>query len=133
MIRYFMQFNDLKGATLPDTTQEFFFGAYGDKSDPGSAAGAGSNTAYLTPDTWYKLVYTYDGISARFYVNGVLNSTSPLSVPFTPNSMNLEIGRNNDPYSSLFPNWFNGAIDEIRIYNRALPQQAITQLVNLTD
>jgi len=47
--------------------------------------------------------------------------------------MNLEIGRNNDPYSSLFPNWFNGAIDEIRIYNRALPQQAITQLVNLTD
>jgi len=79
MIRYFMQFNDLKGATLPDTTQEFFFGAYGDNSDPGSAAGAGSNTAYLTPDTWYKLVYTYDGISARFYVNGVLNSTSPLS------------------------------------------------------
>jgi hypothetical protein len=47
--------------------------------------------------------------------------------------MNLEIGRNNDPNNTLYPNWFNGAIDEIRIYNRALPQQAINQLDSLTN
>jgi hypothetical protein len=130
---YLMQFNDYTSG-IPDTTREIFMGAYGDNNNPpGSAAGSGSMTAYLTADQWYKLVYTYDGVSAKFYVNGVLNSVTTESVSFTPNSMNLEIGRNNDPNSSLFPNWFNGAIDEIRIYNRALPQQAITQLVKLTN
>jgi hypothetical protein len=130
---YLMQFNDYKSASIPDTTHEVFLGAYGDNNVPGSAAGSGNFTAYLTPDSWYKLVFTYDGVSAKLYVNGVLISVTTESVSFTPNSMNLEIGRNNDPNNTLYPNWFNGAIDEIRIYNRALPQQAITQLVALPN
>lgn len=33
--------------------------------------------------------------------------------------MDLLIGKNADP-NGLYPNWFNGVIDEIRIYNRAI-------------
>jgi hypothetical protein len=132
---YMLEFSDFKNATgLPDTTQEAFLGAYGDNSNPGSAAGAANFTGdYLSPGIWYKLAFTYDGVTAKLYINGVLNTSSTISDPFTPNSMNLEIGRNNDPNNTLYPNWFNGAIDEIRIYNRALPQQAITQLASLTN
>jgi len=130
---YFMDYTDYKGTGLPDTTHELFEGAYGDNDNPpGSAAGAEDSASYVVPGTWYKLTYTYDGSTAKLYVNGVLVSTASLSVSFTPNSYPLFIGRNNDPYN-LFPYWLNGAIDEIRIYNRALPQQAITELANLTN
>jgi Concanavalin A-like lectin/glucanases superfamily len=118
---------------LPDTTLEVFGSAYGDNDNPpGSAAGVADSASYVATGSWYKLTYTYDGFTAKLYVNGVLTSTAHLSVSFTPNSQDLFIGRNEDPYS-LFPYWLNGAIDEIRIYNRALPLQAITALNKLTE
>jgi len=78
------------------------------------------------------MVFIMALFTSKFYVNGVLISTATKSVSLTPNSLDLFIGRNDDP-TSLFPYWLNGVIDEIRIYNRALPQQAITELVNLTN
>jgi len=130
---YFMDFTDYKSTGLPDTTHEFFGSAYGDNDNPfGSAAGVTDSTTIVATGTWYKLAYTYDGFTSKFYVNGVLISTATKSVSFTPNTLDLYIGENGDP-DNLFPYWLNGAIDEIRIYNRALPQQAVTALNNLTE
>jgi hypothetical protein len=131
---YFMDYTDFGSTGLPDTTHEFFGSAYGDNNDPfGSAAGVTDSVTQITTGTWYKLTYTYDGSTSKFYVNGVLISTAiKSSVSFTPNSLPLYIGENGDP-DNLFPYWFNGVIDEIRIYNRALPPQAITELANLTN
>lgn|GEM_PF-359430 len=113
-----------------DTTQEIAGGGYGDNIPKGSAAGAASDSIPIRTGTWYKLAYTYDGITSKFYINGVLKATVTKSVSFTSNAFPLVIGKMND---SLFPYWFNGIIDEIRIYNRALPQGAITQLYKLTN
>jgi len=130
---YYMDFTDYGTTGLPDTTHEFFGSAYGDNNDPfGSAAGVTDSVTQITTGTWYKLAYTYDGFTCKYYVNGVLITTASKSVTFTPNSLDLYIGKNEDP-NSLFPYWLNGVIDEIRIYNRALPQQAITELANLTN
>jgi hypothetical protein len=82
--------------------------------------------------TWYKLAFAYDGITAKLYINGAPVASSTKSAVFTDNTMDLLIGRNQDP-NGLFPSWFNGVIDEIRIYNRALNQQAITQLINVAN
>ena len=131
---YIMQFSDFPTSTgAPDTQHEWFEGGYGDNpNNNGNAVGAGSPTNYVVADTWYKLAFTYDGVTAKFYINGALVNSLTKSAVFTDNTTDLLIGKNGDP-SGLYPNWFNGVIDEIRIYNRALPQQAITQLINVTN
>jgi len=51
----------------------------------------------------------------------------PNSTPitFTPNSNDIFIGKHENP---LFPYYFNGVIDEIRIYNKAITNQQIGYL-----
>jgi hypothetical protein len=129
---YFMDFTDYKSLGLPDTTHEYFQGAYGDNTNPGSASGAIDSSSYVVPGSWHKLTYTFDGFTAKIYDNGVLAATTMSSVTFTPNSDDLFFGKNDSP-NNLYPYWFNGVIDEIRIYNRALPPQAVAELNNLTD
>jgi hypothetical protein len=129
---YILQYTTWTPTGLPDTLQENFQGGYGDNNNTTNSAGVRDSTLYIQTGTWYKLTYTYDGITAKLYINGTLVDSLTRTASFTPNSYNVFIGRNDDPYN-LFPFWFNGVIDEIRIYNRALPPQAVTQLNNLTD
>jgi hypothetical protein len=111
----------------PNTNTELFGAAFGD-SGPASTA-YGENNPIQTGD-WYNLVYTYDGHYAKFYLNGQLTETTLASVSFTPNTNDLFIGRNEDP---AYPYYFNGVIDEIRIYNRALSAGEINQLNKLKE
>jgi len=61
--------------------------------------------------TWYHLVVTWDGTTARTYVNGVAGATSTLSGTYTPGTGMLNIGRRADA-SQYFP----GSVDEVAIY-----------------
>jgi len=108
-----------------DTTRESFYAAFGDNNPQGSAAGAGNVSLFIQPQEWYSLTYTYDGAVSNFYINGALVDSETKTVPFTPNSDDLFIGKNEN---TLFPYYFNGAIDEIRIYNKAIPGQKIGYL-----
>ncbi|MFC6527646.1 LamG domain-containing protein [Nonomuraea rubra] len=58
---------------------------------------------------------TYDGTTLRLYVNGVLTSERTAGGPIRTDNGVLRIGGN-----SLWGEYFNGLIDEVRIYNRAL-------------
>jgi hypothetical protein len=126
---YLLRISDTtNGCTLspPNAQSEIAYGGYGDNIPKGTASGAGNNSSAVQTGVWYKFAFTYDGITARFYVNGVLKSSVAKTVTFTDNPYDVFIGKMDD---GIYPYWFNGVIDEIRIYNRALPQQAITQLV----
>ncbi|HMH23097.1 MAG TPA: LamG domain-containing protein [Puia sp.] len=126
---YVMRYSDSIGCSVAnyDSTREVFYGSYGDNIPSGTTAGAGGTTVHVTTGIWYMLTYTYDGLNAKFYVNGELKDSRPFSIPFTDNANDLYIGRKGwDQY----PYWVNGVIDEIRIYNRALPPQALKQLYN---
>lgn len=131
---YMLQFSDFLPANPGvDTLHENFLGGYGDNpGNAGNASGVISSGNYVAKNTWYKLTYTYDGLVGKLYINGVLINSLVRTPIFTANSADVYIGRNNDPYS-LYPFWFNGVIDEIRIYNRALPAKAVAQLVNVTN
>src|SRR6202042_457216 len=95
---YFMDFTDYKSYGLPDSTHEYFQGAYGDNNNPpGSAAGATDSASYVAPGIWHKLTFTYDGFTAKYYDNGVLTATAKISVTFTPNSDDLFFGKNDSP------------------------------------
>ena len=92
--------------------------------------GSSDNSAYTNPATvpalgkWYQVVGTYDGTSLRLYVNGKLLSTQAVSGTLgTLNTSDLFIGRH-DP-GSPNPYWVNGVIDDIKIYNTALPSSKI--------
>ena len=78
-------------------------------------------TAKLTLGVWTHLATTYDGTTQRFYVNGVLVGTAnPIVAPslntIAVSNGAFRIGGN----ASSTGEFFQGMIDEVRVYNRAL-------------
>ena len=125
--------NDASGwqlKTSPDTGPETF----------GMAITTGTNThiqRYSTTvrslNTWYHVAGVYDASAQTLsmYVNGVLdNGTLSGVVPSsqTNSSVNVSIGRRAPGTWGGF--YFNGLIDEVRIYNRALTQAEIQTDMN---
>ena len=77
---------------------------------------------------WGYAVLSYDGNSARFYVNGELVSQHE-GLIHRGNSLDLMIGADGFKRSSDEPEWlWNGFIDEMRIYNRALMADEVRAL-----
>jgi hypothetical protein len=113
----------------PNLNNETFSASYGDNLVFGSWA-TGSDNTPITTGQWYYVVYTYDGLTAKLYINGVLKSTQQKTVIFTDNSNDLYIGKGENP---TYPFYFNGVIDEVRIYNRALTADAVKYLITLTN
>lgn len=120
---YTMRFYSTVGCqNTVDTSKELLYGNYGDQN----TRSAVYDSSYVHTNIWYNVIYTCgDGVS-KLYVNGVLKSTSAISTTaFTANSQELYIGKHGDPQ---YPYSFNGVIDEIRIYNKALCAGAVKQL-----
>jgi hypothetical protein len=125
---YALRFDDFANSCNSnyDTSNEFLFCFFGDNNPLGNSVGAGSDTSIVKLGAWYYIVYTFDGVQSKLYINGQLKSAIAKSDTFTPNSDSLYIGKHGDPN---WPYFFNGVIDQIRIYNRALSPGAISQLM----
>ncbi len=81
-------------------------------------AGADRNvngTAQVAANTWTHLAATYDGANIRIFVNGTQAATVAQTGAISTSTGVLHIGGN-----AVWPEWFQGLIDEVRIYNRAL-------------
>jgi hypothetical protein len=83
---------------------------------------AGSHGEVFAPNalplnTWTHLAATYDGTTLRLYLNGTLADSKAQTGTLATSSNPLTIG--GDP---IFGQYFQGRIDEIRIYNTALTQ-----------
>ena len=111
----------------PDTTIEKALGFYGDY---GYASSAADTTQSVKTNTWMTIVVTFDGQESRIYINGQLKNTVKGTAVFTPNASDLFIGR---AESDDYPYWWNGVIDEIRIYKKALCEAAVKQLSGLKN
>jgi hypothetical protein len=74
-----------------------------------------TGSSLLTLNEWTHVAGTYDGTTLRLYVNGVLVRSGTVGGPMPVSNAVLRIGGHSG--SGQF---FKGAIDEIRIYNRAL-------------
>jgi hypothetical protein len=70
----------------------------------------------VTLNQWYHIVATYDGTNAKIYINGVQNAIASLSGSIDSTNLKTLIGAGDQGTT----NFFNGTIDEVRIYNRAL-------------
>ena len=69
----------------------------------------------LAINTWTYVVGTYDGTSLNLYLDGALAASQPLSGPIAVSTGALRIGGN-----GIWGEHFQGRIDEVRIYDRAL-------------
>ena len=75
-----------------------------------------TGTSSLPLNAWTHLSATYDGAVVRLYVNGVAAGTLSIAGSLTASNRGpLQIGGNN-----VWGEWFQGQIDDVRIYNRAL-------------
>jgi hypothetical protein len=72
-------------------------------------------TANLALNTWTHLAVTYDGTTIRVYVNGTQVATRAQTGAMATSTSVLRIGGN-----SVWSEFFQGLIDEVRIYSRAL-------------
>jgi hypothetical protein len=80
-------------------------------------------TTKLALNTWTHLATTYDGTNQRFYVNGVLVGTTAGTGSIAVSNGAIRIGGN----ASSTGEFFQGLIDEVRVYNRALTAAEITR------
>jgi hypothetical protein len=89
--------------------------------------------------TWHNLILSYDGNQFRFYNNGTLVFTSSNSILDTYVASRIfcfgkqPVPDGLSPYTVPEYPGFNGKIDDIAIWNRALTQQEITNLYSASS
>jgi len=81
---------------------------------------------YLTPSIWHHIVASYDGATKRIYVDGELDAWQSSSGSGIAPSTPVLIGALLEYTSAV--RFFDGAIDDVRIYSRALSEEEIEVL-----
>jgi hypothetical protein len=85
----------------------------------------------MNPGTWYMVTCTYDGTSLKVYLNGALDSTTTTSATPITGSSNLFIG-SGSTNGDVAASWFDGTLDDVRVYNIALSASQILALYKAT-
>jgi len=83
-----------------------------------------SSATTITTNTWAQIVVTWDGTTKKIFINGVQDpNTQAVSAPIDSTTGKVVIGAY---ATAVYP--FNGFIDEVRIYNRALSAAEIMSI-----
>jgi len=101
-----------------------FYVASNNKLGTGNWGNAAGSTA-LTKGQWYHIVITRNSSQLLLFLNGSQDGSG--SVLTNEPSSPFVIGR----FYGAGNYWFNGLIDEVRVYNRALTQAEIKRLYNM--
>jgi len=98
--------------------------AYNDFMEAAVTGTTGDYTYGVTPvndGQWHHVGFVYDGRRNYLYVDGKRDASEPSTGKINVSSYPLWIGGN-----AQWPGgWWNGLIDDVRIYNRALSQEEI--------
>ena len=97
-----------------------------------NGAGVLTSPYKIGTDRWYHIAVTHSNNQYRLYIDGVLvTSKSASSAPLTNNYKSLLGAMDQDNNSPNKPvNYFNGWIDEVRIWDVALTEEQIHQMMN---
>ncbi len=81
-------------------------------------------TTALPTGEWIHLAMTYDGAEAKIYFNGEVDATAPASGAIQASDGELRIGRGD------LAGYLSGVIDEIAVFNVALSQDEIKEVMD---
>ncbi len=88
-----------------------------------------SDVSNYNDGRWHHIVGVNDGMVNKLYVDGVLQTQTDSDATLTYDQDSLFIGSYNPPGPGQ--SWFNGLIDEVRVYNRALSPDEVGDLYRL--
>ena len=83
------------------------------------------NTA-VDDGQWHHVAGVYNGSTMYLYLDGEVDNSKSLSGAITTNAYNVYIGKSDEHPNS----WWNGLIDDVRIYDRALSEEEIQELAS---
>jgi hypothetical protein len=106
----------------PDTMHQNFTGFAGPNP------GADVHSPFVRTQTWYCVVYTVSADSLRIYIDGNLSWGVLRPSAIGTNTQDIYLGRK---FNDQFPYWFNGVMDEVRFYNRAITQTEVSLLCSM--
>ena len=96
-------------------------------ASPGGISTNVMGTTVAKKNTWYHVAELWDGAFLRLFVNGVQEGT-PASGSGNVGVTIKDVAIGSESYGGS--NFFNGLIDEVRVYNRALSADEIQKLYN---
>ena len=86
------------------------------------------NIINVKDDKWHHIIMMYNGTQKILYIDNILLGQADEMISLEVSGL-LEFGRGN-PFGVPSGSQYNGCLDDVRIYNRALTQEEITYLAN---
>jgi hypothetical protein len=110
--------------TTPTSTYDVIIG-----NNSGYWIGTGNSISSYIDGNWHNLIATYNGTDVKIYIDGSLFQSFTSTIPFgTAGNQSLVLGKaglNN-------VNYWNGSLDQVRIYDKAISAADVTTLYNET-
>ena len=92
-------------------------------------SGGVGNASLFNDNNWHHITATVNSDSVRFYTDGIHSSSSLKGANLVFNSQPIRVGRSTATYWKAF----NGIIDDLAIYNRALTANEVDSLYTASD
>jgi hypothetical protein len=86
------------------------------------------STRALKVNVWRNVATTYDGTRLRVFIDGKAAGSKAISGRTCVSGQPLAVGAKNAPAKGLLEAFWDGRLDDVRIYNRALGAAEIAQL-----
>jgi len=77
---------------------------------------------------WHHVAAVYDGTHIFLYVDGTLDASTPATGRITPNNYPMGVGYNAQGVSGHPAYFFDGLVDEVSLYDRALSAREIAAI-----
>ncbi|HVR76442.1 MAG TPA: LamG-like jellyroll fold domain-containing protein [Planctomycetota bacterium] len=84
------------------------------------------STGIAFDDTWHHIAYTDDNGTAKLYIDGVLD---PANFNYVRGTLTLNTTTIGGILRATSCCWFKGRIDDVRLYNYALEEDEVTEII----
>ena len=88
------------------------------------------STGTVPIDTWTHVAATYNGYKLVIYIDGVASGSMKVTGTTCANNQPLAVGAKNAPAKGLLEAFWDGQLDDVKIYDKAL---TATQISNLAQ
>jgi hypothetical protein len=86
------------------------------------------STGTVPVNTWTHVAATYNGTRLKIYIDGALSGSMSVSGTTCANDEPLAVGAKNAPAKGILEAFWDGQLDDVRVYNKALTATAIANL-----